>query len=725
MRRIWSVGLLTIVACARPHPTSTAPSVALDRPGRSGEPGHLEIVGGPEAPFRFARVARGGQLAAFTDDAVYLSERTAAGALTRLRLPPGHRFLDVGPSGDAAIVLEGGHVFWWDTLHNRSRRQLPLASAFTGAFSEDGRWVAVASCDGRRGSETRCGVWTVREDGAEEAFLEAPDDAVRDGAIAFSADGRYLALVSAQSRLIARFGESRWLLRRGGGRVDAQRDDELMDLTNDRLVVSRFGHIEVVDLASGATTAQYRYPSLDDDAPSYQHVLVPGADTVATFSPSSCTLHTWNWKRSEPPYETRLEGQLERPCARYRLAVDASRSVTLTSPKRQVRVDTEKRVFSVDRRDDGEPVYERGSTRLVRRVAGRAHACTMMHQGEQQDVPWPLCSEHRAVRGSVLLGEDRGRVAAIDLDRRRVLLHLGPAEYRISHAEPTVTGGTLGIRTWSTSMWMGDVPRGTSPPPPNALAASASLRVVRASNRADVRVERVDGSLVGAIRPSGTRIVRALAEDDWAVLASSPTDESDTWHMTICHAAAGCAADRSNAEPEALGDGYVVFRVQGDHVVERLATGYSLGLADRQCGRVLAVSAAAGGHVRLVCAPLRDTRPTALDVVDETGTRIRALDLAPAAPPRRALATGSSAIRMASAHGQVLVLTSERDGLSSLRLFDLDDRGRDAQVLASDAGAVLVHRDERLIKLGSPGELDTMVYCVRENTLAPPDTCAR
>jgi WD40 repeat protein len=290
-------GALLTGDAAGPFRWPVRPDPAAPESLRIGPPQRLPLPGSFYASSPDGRVVAGGQRRG-----AMVWRRDRPGGL--LRLPDHYDVRSVSVSPDSRWVATGSH--WgtgarvWDAATGRPVADLlPTQPTVYVYFSPDGKWLATAPIGGV------CRLWAV------DSWQEGPSPGVTNGAVAFSPDGRLLAVETGQNTIR--------LLDPDTGREYARLEDPNQDRSSSmafspdgtQLVVNGEGQsLHVWDLR--VIRAELAQRNLDWDLPPY-----PPASDPPDAPPVRVALDL-GWLRGAAPAAA---GQWDEAAAAYDQAV--------------------------------------------------------------------------------------------------------------------------------------------------------------------------------------------------------------------------------------------------------------------------------------------------------------------------------------------------------------------------------------------------------------------
>lgn len=765
--RAYVLGCLLLAACAGNAPAPANARVAASPASVSATPSPgsaparddatLEMMPYGAGAITGVVATQGGHVVAHSLRALYDFDPATPEVVRRHALPEDTVSVVPSTGGGRAVVVRKDKTEIWDLAAFRVTATLDTTEVDSNAhISADGEQVALSACGDAiptppaKGkakpvdpeAAPTCGflVFSGKDGKRLAAFATESDGGFGEGT--FSADGRFIVLSGMQKRLVYNTSSGKLVLRRIGGRVDGSGGSELTEFMGDTLLVTRFGVVEVDDLATGKVVAGQRYdvPGADE---TLFHLRVPGSTRLATMWGSGKKVFVWDWAQKRVVRTFDLAKKLEEPCYGCTLsALDANKLSVVGAPVELTLDLTTGAATSSGEASSRrtEIAYDGPGARLERQYEDRGWSCYLTAGGARSEVSRVLCGngERVTARGSLLAGTASGSVAVYDLGKKRMVLTLGPTpEDRSVGFMPVVRDGILGFVSWGDerALWLtqGDrTPREFIKGKRGNSTETSDLRIT--SEWLDkgnmVRAEDLDGQeafsqkLDGSPGPmlgSGTRVVISkLAQD------------RKSYDTLLCEPKKGCSPLVSGARPVALNGAWFVSHPttgQG-HELRNLESGKTFAIPEEACGMVVGVLPAGGG-AHLVCGAGGKKAPpkVMLDVddklwvVDQDGARVRELTV-----PRVKLRPMS----MKSPNGQLrllgssLVLPGGADGgHDRYALVDVEGKRPSVDLVVTTSGGVAVYSDGTFERFGKSEPLLPLLRCARGDVLAPLETCLR
>ncbi len=759
-------GCLLLVACAgnAPTPATAGPAstkAAAIAPTVNAAPvrddATLEML--PYGPGSVTGVVmtEGGHVVAHSLRALYDFDPATPDVVRRHALPDDTSSVVPSANGARALVVRKDKTEIWDLAAFRVAATLDTAEIDNNAhISADGAQVALSACGDAipappaKGkvkpvdpeANPTCGflVFSGKDGKRLAAFATESEGGFGDGT--FSPDGRFIVLSGMQKRLVYNASTGKLVLRRIGGRVDGSGGNELTEFMGDTLLVTRFGVVEVDDLATGKVVAGQRYdvPGADE---TLFHLRVPGSTRLATMWGSGKKVFVWDWAQKRVVRTFDLGKKLEEPCYGCTLTAIEPNKLSVVGASVELTLDLATGAATSSGDASGrrtELAYDGPGARLERQYEDRGWSCYLTAGGARSEVSRVLCGngERVAGHGNLLAGTSSGSVAVYDLGKKRLVLGLGPApEERGVALSPVVRDGVLGFVSWGDEkpLWLTQsehTPRAFPKGKRGSATETSDLRVstewldkgnmVRAEDLEGQEAfsQKLDGS-PGPILASGARVVISkLAQD------------RKSYDAILCEPKKGCAPLVSGARPVALNGAWFVSHPTGDaHELRNLDTGKTFTIPDEVCGMVVGVLPTAGG-AHMVCAAGSKKAPSKIAtvgpddklwVVDQDGARVRELSV-----PRVKLRP----LSMKSLSGQLRMLGSSmvfpggaEGGHDRYALVDVEGKRPSVDLVVTASGGVAVYSDGTFERFGKSEPLLPLLRCARGDLLAPLESCLK
>lgn len=703
-------------------------------------------------------VTEGGHVVGHSLRALYDFDPAAPDVVRQHPLPDDTTSVVPSANGTRAVVVRREKNELWDLSTFRMVAALDTNETGNSVhISPDGAQVAVSTCGDAiptppvKGkvkpadpeANPTCGflVFSGKDGKRLTAFATDGDGGFGEGT--FSPDGRFIVLSGMQKRLVYNASTGKLVLRRLGGRVDGSGGSELTEFMGDTLLVTRFGVVEVDDLATGKVVAGQRYdvPGADE---TLFHLRVPGSTRLATLWGSGKKVFVWDWAQKRVVRTFDLGKKLEEPCYGCSLAAVQPDKLSVVGASVELTLDlatgaTTSSGDASSRRT--EIAYDGPGARLERQYEDHGWSCYLSAGGARSEVSRVLCGsgEPATGRGNLLAGTASGSVAVYDLGKKRMVLALGPVpEERGVSLTPVVRDGVLGFVSWGDEkpLWLTHsehTPREFLKGKRGSSTETSDLRItsewldkgnmVRAEDfdGQEAFSQKLDGS-PGPMLASGTRVVISkLAQD------------RKSYDTLLCEPKKGCAPLVSGARPVALNGAWFVSHPgtgQG-HDLRNLESGKTFAIPDEACGMVVGVlPTERGAHV--VCSAGSKKAPPKIGVsdadgklwvLDQDGARVREL-----AVPRVKLRP----LSMKSPNGQLRMLGSSlifpggaEGGHDRYALVDVEGKRPSVDLVVTATGGVAVYSDGTFERFGKSEPLLPLLRCARGDLLAPLETCVR
>lgn len=317
------VALGLVVACQAPLPApSLAPASTIAIVTPQPEEAPLKVRYTAQDVSSGMVTADGRMLFALSDAIVertLQSHRARRVPFTVAAQPPHTATVVFPPNGDTFAVQRQNETqqrVWelWDTRTLTPRIDLKLDQSDIEEFSEEGTLFLIMTCNPDLAPPTLKGeqrdpycTTTVRRshDGAVVTSFAAPPYDPQKGArfvSHLSPDGRYVFFMGSQEVHVYSVQTGKRVLLRKGGRIypstalEEGGAEVFALIAPDRLLLSRFGVLEVDDLKSGQVVATQRYSTVVDDG--YRHLLSPDRKVVATLSIKEKSVRLWDMRKT-------------------------------------------------------------------------------------------------------------------------------------------------------------------------------------------------------------------------------------------------------------------------------------------------------------------------------------------------------------------------------------------------------------------------------------------
>lgn len=773
--RAFVPGCLLLAACAgnAPSPanvrtasspvTGTAATASPAAPSR--DDAALELLPYGTGSISGVVVTEGGHAVAYSLRTLYDFDPATPDVVRRHALPDDTTSVVPSANGARAAVVRKEKTEVWDLTTFRAVATLDTTETGNSVqVSADGAQIAVSACGDAipappaKGkvkpvdpeANATCGflVFSGKDGKRLAAFATESDGGFGEGT--FSSDGRFIVLSGMQKRLVYNASTGKLILRRIGGRVDGSGGSELTEFMGDSLLVTRFGVVEVDDLATGKVVAGQRYdvPGADE---TLFHLRIPGATRLATMWGSGKKVFVWDWSQKRVVRTFDLGKKLEEPCYGCTLsALDANKLAVVGAP---VELTLDLATGAVTSSGEAssrrtEIAYEGPGARVERQYEDHGSSCYVTAGGVRSEVSRVLCGNGEKVvgRGSLVAGSASGSVAVYDVAKKRTVLTLGPApEERGGGLTAVVRDGILGFTSWNEDkpLWLTQGehrPREFPKSKRGGMSMETSdLRVT--SEWLDkgnmVRAEDLDGQEAFSQKLDGSN-GPMLGSGARVVISKLATDRK-SYETMLCEPKKGCSPLPAGPRPVGFNGAWLVSRqsaAQG-HDLRNVDTGKAFSITEEACGMVFGLLPTAAG-VHLVCgAGAKKPPPKGLAgaagagaevddkvwVVDQDGARVRELTVPRAKLRPMSMKSINGQLRML---GSSLVLPGGADGgHDRYTLVDVEGKRPSVDLVATASGAIALYSDGTFERFGKSEPLLPMVRCVRGDVMSPLETCLR